>query len=362
VAYGTLSLADLQRTALNSVVASVGLDITFQALGRTLEEHNAQMVEMLGTFVERTTDRLRRYGGVNTMAMEPADEFGVPRAQKVTAGANVGFPLGAYVGGLQWTEMWFRKHTIAELAAQVDAMLTADRTRVMNEVRRAIYTSTNATSVPDDLVDGVLLDVKRLANADGDPLPAGPNGESFNGSTHTHYIARASTLASTDLDALITTVKEHQSGGEILVYINQSNEAAVRAFTGFVAYLDARLVPATTTVNAPGRSLDLINFNSRAIGLYNGAEVWVKPWILANYPIVWSTAAEKPVCYRYDPDYGDGLFLLNPSTMQPYPGNVLAYPYNVQIRRRIFGCGVWNRVAAAVGYWGDTTYAAPTIA
>jgi hypothetical protein len=354
MAFGTLTLADLQATALNSTVAQVGEDKTFEAISNSLAAHNTIMEGMFGQLAERTTDRLRRYGGVATMTMEDGDELAMPFAQKVTGGSNVGFPLNSAIGGLQWSEMWFKKHTIGELTAQVEAMMTADVARVMRDIKRALFYATNATAY-DHLIDNIALGVKRLVNADSEPLPPGPNGETFTASSHTHYIARISTFAATDLDSLINHVKEHFAVGEIVVQINQASESAVRAFTGFVPMVDARVIQAYATDRVvPGMSLDPLQIYNRTIGIYNGAMIEVKPWIPANYLACFNTGDNipKPLCYRYDADYGDGLQLVydNPS-----------YPLRAKGYRRIFGVGVWNRVNGAVLYTGGTSYTDPTI-
>lgn len=353
MAQGTLTLADLQATLNASTVTQVGEDITWQGVSNTLAAHNKIVSELYNDFVERGTDETRRYGGADTMTMEDADELTVPHPQKVTAGSTVGFPLNSAMAGLQWSEMWFRKHTIAELAAQVNAMMDADVNRVIRDIKRAIYYTANYTHT-DHLARGVDLAVKRLVNADSAPLPPGPNGEAFTASSHTHYAARVGgSWASTDLDLQINNVKEHYASGEIQVVINQSDEAAVRAFTGFVAYLDPRLISADNVTRVgPGRTLDPVNFYNRAIGIYNGAEVIVKSWAIASYPLVWNASAAPPLVYRYDPDYGDGLQLVydNP-----------AYPLRARAYRRIFGVGVWNRINGAITYTGNTSYTNPTI-
>ena len=352
MAFGTLTLADLQATALNTTVATVGLDVTFEAVSNTLAAHNRILDEIVGSVVEKTTDRLRRYGGPDTMTMEDGDEFTIPRGQKITAGSNVGFPLRMAIAGLQWTDLYFKKATIQEFSSQVDAMMDADRSRVIRDIKRGLFYATNVTS-NDMLLDKIDLSVKRLVNADSAPIPSGPNGETFTASSHTHYLARVSTFASTDLDNLINTVKEHYSQGEIKVYINQAEEATITGFTGFTKYLDARITSSMNVDHARVGMLDPIQIYNRAIGIYGGAEFWVKPWIPASYQFAWNTTAPKPLCYRYDPDYGDGLQLVydNPS-----------YPLLARAYRRIFGVGAWNRINGAVLYTGGTSYTDPTLA
>lgn len=352
MAFGTLTLADLQETQNASTIATVGEDRTFEAIQNTLAEHNAIMREMYGELIVRTTEESERYGGNDTMVMEDMDEQAVPRAQKVTAGSVVGYPLNGKGIGLQWTEAYFRKHTVAELAAQVDAMMDADVRTITLEIKKSFLYTANYTHT-DHWARNIDLGVKRLLNADSAPIPPGPFGTTFTASTHTHYLATASLVAA-NLDSLVSTVREHGTTGEIQVWIAQADEAAVRAITGFVAYPDPRLVFADNTVRTQGRTLNVANQYNRAIGILssNGAEVWVKPYGVPSYPIAINTMAEKPLVWRWDPDYGDGLQLVydNPS-----------YPLRARAYRRIFGIGVKNRHTMAVLYTGSGTYANPTL-
>jgi hypothetical protein len=355
MAYGSLTLADLQATANASTVYEVGVDLTFEAIQTTMAAHNRILAELFTDLSDRTTDEARRYGGDDTMTMEDVDEVGVPRAQKITAGSNVGFPLNATMAAVQYTEMWFRKHTVAELAAQVNGVMTADIKRVTRDMKRALALATNYTFT-DHLNKGVDIPVKRLVNADSAAIPPGPNGNTFTASSHTHYTARVSTLAASDVTAVLDNVKEHYASGDIVLYINQAQEASIRGFTSnFTPYTDARIVLGNASATIPGRSLDPVNYYNRAIGLFDGAEVVVKPWVPASYMFAFNRSAPKPLLYRYDNDYGDGLQLVLAD------GTPTAYPWNARGWRRIFGFGVWNRVNGAWLYTGATSWADPTI-
>jgi hypothetical protein len=224
---------------------------------------------------------------------------GTPDAQKVTAGSNVGFPLRLYGGSLQWTRKAFQNMMASEFAAQVTGMMDADKNVVIRQIKRAIYTPTN-TTFADRLVDGVSLPVKALVNADSAPIPLGPNGEVFNAASHTHYLFTASFVAA-NLSSLISTVTEHYGNGNIIVCINQADEAAVRAFTGFVAYIDPRLMNLTTAITARDSLDNLVNIYNRRIGLYQGAEIWVKPWVVAGYPFCYLEGQPKPLVMRTRP-------------------------------------------------------------
>src|SRR6266704_1004536 len=228
MAYGTLQMLDT-LAANRTFIANYGEDNAYRAIQAFLDAHNEIVGMMLDDLVETTTDRLRRYGGVDTMTMIEGDEFSTPDVQKVLPGVNVGFPLRLFQLGLQWTTKYFQTHTVAELAGQVNAAMTADARRIQSELKRAIFTPTNNTAYIDRLVDNLNLPIRALLNADGTQIPADPFGNTFNPATHTHYLGAAA-WAAADLTALINTVLEHYNEGGIKVYINQAQEAAVRGF------------------------------------------------------------------------------------------------------------------------------------
>jgi hypothetical protein len=355
--FGTYTLFDLQATT-STTVAQFGEENVWTALKNYLAAHNRISAEMVDEFCEFTTERLIGSGGITVGDFEELNELETPRAQKVVAGENLGIPMRNYAFGQQWTDLYFEEATPADLAAQFLGVLDADRRNIINQFNRAVYLSSNYTSVDIRKKDNASLPVKRLANADGFSIPPGPNGEVFTASTHTHYIARVGAFASTDLDALILTAQEHYPG-MVRVAINSAQETAVRAFTGFSAVIDARLQVATTTTFAQG-GLDVTNPGNRLIGIYNGAEIWVKPWALANYLFAWNAGAPKVCSFRTRAPMGaDGLNgggQLRPIYRQR------GFPLTMEGWSREFGISVTGRVAAAILYIGGTSYTDPTIA
>jgi len=292
--------------------------------------------------------------------MDELDEYGRPAPQKITAGDTVGFPLRKFGIGLQWTRTALMIMLTTEIAAQTVAAMDADTKVIQREIRRAIFTPTNIQFI-DRLVDSVTLPVKRLLNADGSAIPLGPNGEVFNGATHTHYLFTTGVaVAAADMNALLETVIEHQPMGQALVYINRVEEAAVRALAGFTAYLDARLVGATTATQAT-TPLDYrnVHLNDRAIGVYSAggvsAEIHVKPWIPAGYLFAWVQGAPPPLVMRTRTATSGNLELVYED--ENHPLRAKAY-------EREMGVAAWTRTNGAVLYidTGNTdTYVAPTI-
>jgi hypothetical protein len=356
MAYGTLSTLD-SLAATQQSIAAYDEDRAWDQISVALEAHNRHMAEMVASLVEVTTDRQRRYGSAASKTMQELDQFGQPQVQKVTAGVTVGFPLRLYGDALQWTRKFLQTPgSAAQIAAEITAMMDADRRNVIYQIKRALFNPINYT-FDDVLVDNVQLPVKRLVNADSADIPLGPNGETFNGASHTHYLYTAGTaLVAGDLTGLVDTVLEHHNTGVIRVYINQAQETAVRQLGGFSAILDARLLvgPGVTTTYGRG-DLDVMNPYDRAIGYYGAAEIWVKPWVPSGYLLaVAEDIGMSALAMRVRDGFGQLQLIYEDES----------HPLRARSYEREFGVGVWTRTAAAVLFidaGGAGSYIAPSL-
>lgn len=347
--YGTMTLTDLLNTRSQNVV-EYGENRLYEQITMLLDEHNALVAEQMAELVEFGEDDLIGTGGPAEMAFFPLDEYGTPDAQKVATGANLGFPLRGYGGALQWTRLYFLNATVADVAAQVSAMMTADIRNVQTVLRTALYTPTNYTFTDVRTTKRASLPVKALANADSFPIPIGPNGETFDASTHTHYLTESG-LTATGLSAAVATVRQHYSSGEIRVVIAAAQESAVRGLVGFYPYVDARIRQALNAEYAMGMNLDVANPYNRAIGLFDGAEVWVKPWAVPNYLLVIRRAGRKVLRYRRRNASAGTLQLVYEDE---------THPLRARVYEREFGIGVQDRIGAAVHFIGHASvYSAP---
>ncbi|HXG85097.1 MAG TPA: hypothetical protein VNI84_13840 [Pyrinomonadaceae bacterium] len=349
--FGTLSTLDTLASS-QQTIAQYGEDRAFDAIEAARNAHNMILDSLLSDFIERTTDRQRRYGGAATMKMERVDEFGRVDAQKASAGVTLGFPLELFQESIQWTRKFMQNATTVELAAQFTAAQDGHIERLTNEIQRALFRPTNYVFT-DHLIDNVDLNVKALLNADGAAIPTGQNAVSFNPATHTHYLARAGTaLAATDISAAIETVLEHHGMGAVQIYINRAQEAAVRAMPNFTGYVDARIVTGSGVTRAEG-NLDPNNINNRAIGIFDAAEVTVKSWIPAGYMFAFVKGAPKPLVMRERAPGLGGLQLVADDE---------AYPLRARTLESEFGVAVYTRTNGAVLLTTANTYAMPTIA
>ncbi len=346
---GTYDINSLLKIDFQTV-EDFGLDKLTQVLQRDLAAHNAAVTEAVQDMCEITTEREGVYGTSADGEMTEVDEFGKGPTQREEVGERVAWPLRLFQYNVGWTAKYLQVATPADLAKTQLNAETAHWKAILRDIKRAIYGSANY-SYRDHLIDRMVLGIKRFVNADGADIPNGPNGEVFDGATHTHYNANATWDAAAVL-ANINDVLEHGHGAALKMAINVADETTVRALSGFVAYPDPRIVYRNT--DAPGQTLDISRLDNRAIGIFGGAEVWTKSWALDNYPFVWDSGdPRKPLKFRQR----------NQTTLQ---GLRLAaenkdYPLLVKFQEAEFGVGVGERTNGAVLYTASASYADPTI-
>lgn len=347
-----------------TIIADIDEDRIWDNLEGYIAAHNMLFMKVMEVVAEVTTDRVRRYGDVQTSNMQELDEFGQPSAQKSDVnGYNVGFPLRRFGEALQWTRDYFENLTVDEFEKLVNAMTNADEQMLYREIRRALYYPTNVTFTDWQVQPKQDLPVKRLINADGTVLPVNPvTAASFDGSTHTHYLGVTTGNAPTQAEAVsfVEHIEEHFGEGEIVVYVNKAEVSDILGFSDFKPYIDARLINQTTAIVARAENvLNVMNSYDRPFGILHntGAEFHVKPWIPAGYwfGYVRSPNIAPPLVLRQHPRPSLQGFRL--------VANDVNYPLYAREYEHRFGVGVWNRVNGAVldVSTGSGTYTAPTI-
>ncbi|MBA2672026.1 MAG: hypothetical protein H0U67_16780 [Gemmatimonadetes bacterium] len=347
---GTLDIDSLlaNSTAFQTI-ASFGVEEFAQAVQNDLTVHDANLRDALGEIALVTTERLWASSGTDSMEMFEADEYSRVPTQRITAGYNFGAPLRKRAIAVGWTHEYFRRKTVSEFAAQLSAARRAHVAMLYRDLRRSIYLSANYTFA-ERLADPLInIPVKRLYNADSLPVPTGPNGETFDGATHTHYLANA-TLTGAVATSLVNTVLEHRVTGGIRVVVAQADRSAWEGLTGFFKpYPDPRVQYLATDVNRQTISID--RMNNLAIGTLGAAEVWVKPWGIANYPLAYDVAGPKPLVFRTR----ENDLMLETAAEND------AFPLHAQFLESHYGFAVRNRGAAAILYVGGGSYVDPTI-
>lgn len=352
---GTLTVADLISNE-HQTVAEFGENTIAEVLQRDLAVLNAQVNEQLEWLSSPATtldSRLGLYGVSNQHEFAEMDELGQPAAVKQAGGQTVGFPLRKYGGATGWTQDYLAQTTVADFARRFSDMQQGYLRALQKQLKLAIYTPTNA-SVTDRLVENsISLPVKAFLNADSSEIPNGPNGETFDGSTLTHYRANASwdnALLLADVEA----VADHGWTNELTIVIHRANKSDIEGLAGFTAYHDDRIVAI-----ANDRTVELLdreNLGNRKIGIFGDAEVWIKPWAIQNYVFITDpgqTGRQKPLRFRqHHVASMRGLRMAN---------SIPDYPLTSQIMDAYFGFGVQNRSNGLVRYFGGGSYVAPSL-
>jgi hypothetical protein len=339
---GTHTLADLQRIT-NQTVMQYGIENVLPAITMELEAHNRVLRDAMMAFATPTTEREEAAGGFTSFEMEEADEFNRPRGQKPSDPYKVGYPLKRFTFAMGWTAEYFNTATPAAMVARLIDVQAGHAKALQRGIRAALLQSTSYNFVPyiEDLKDTSVL-VKPMYNGDGDVPAVGPQLEAFDGA-HNHYLNSAS-LTNAAVSGLVNTVAEHSSNASIQIWINKADEDAYRGLSNFRPYLDVR-ERARLDQNTGIPILDTGNINNRAIGFINGAEIWVKPWMVANYSVAVNlAAADKPLKMREPMAESRRGF-------RPV-AEIANFPLQARMFEALFGFGAYNRGAAAVLFVG----------
>jgi hypothetical protein len=349
--FGTLSVLE-DLADVNDPLSGNEAEIA-RRFAEALEIHNRLFDDMAGDLATTVTTHQLPFVGADTAIVQELDEWGRADASKGSTSGNLGFPLRLYGSTVQWTRTYLARATVADLAAQLDAHAAADIVNFRTLLRTVFFTNTNTASYLDRLDSKLTYTLRALLNADGQPLPMGPNGQTFDGSTHTHYLGSATYTAGAT-QTLIDTVVEHGVDGKVVVYIARADETTVRGFSGFAPYLDNRIT-VTGAAQIGSVSLDVNNPDNRAIGVFGGAEVWVKPWIPANYAVALDIGgSRKPLGIRVR----SGSLTSGPGAFNKIDEHG-HHPLTAQHFGREFGIAAFGREKAAVSRMNDASYAIP---
>lgn len=357
MAYGTLQIFDTigaRRAAANDYIHLYDERTLYEQLQVFLDAHNRLIDMMTSDLVEQTQERYLTWGSNDTVDMIEGDEFSRPDAQKVSVSPTaMGFPLRFKQVAYGVTRLFMETKTLGDLEQVITAATDADIRDRLKAIRAALFNPTNNLTYKDRWVDGITLPIRALINADGTYIPPDRFGNTFDGNTHTHFLGTSS-FADTDLLALINTVVEHYPTGSVRVYINRAQETTVRGFTSgttkFYPYYDARITPTVNADVARGNTLDQLSIYDRAIGIFGASEVWVKPWLPANYVFAFNTGAPKPLRMRTRNAQRGNLRIAADLEM---------YPLRATFLEREYGIGVYERTNGACLKTDNATYSAP---
>jgi hypothetical protein len=348
---GTYTIDSLLEVQFSSV-NDFGFNTVVEVLQTDLAAHNRVVTEMISEMAEVTTGTQGVYGTGATGEMQEVDEFGRAETQVVAPGSTVAFPLRLFQYPIGWTDKYMQAATPADLARAQLAAETAHMKAIRRDIKRAFFYSSNYTWI-DFLIDKVSYGVKRLVNADSASIPDAPDGSTFDAATHTHYVGSA-TLTTTAVTAAINNLIEHGHGSKVMIAVNHANAAAMVALTGFVKAQPVYIQQLANTLSMPGQRTDMANQYNRLLGYYESAEVWVKPWAIANYLVVWDGGTtQKPLAFRQRT--ATSLQGLRIAAELP------AYPLFARYFEAEFGVAVKTRTNGVVLEFDNASYGDPTI-
>lgn len=345
---GHYSIDDLLAVREQTVL-EYGMNNVQAVLERDLADWNREVASALEYLSMDTTARADRFGVSVDADMYEADEYDRGVGGREAGGSDVNYPLRKFKRNVGWTLDYMKVATPRDMAEVQISVRQGNRRAIHGQIQRAIYRPANY-AIRDKLVDNYTLNVKRLLNADGDPIPNGPYNLSFDGSTHTHYLANA-TLTDAALQAAIDTVTEHNNESNVQIIVAETNLTSVSALTNYL--------PAKGELIVVGEDQDRVNFAvtqrdtaNQRVGVYNGLyEVWTKPWALANYALVIDRNGPKPLKRRIRPQMAlRGLRMSSVSQLEPL---------RVEFFEDEFGFGVHGRSSAAVLQFNNATYQDP---
>jgi hypothetical protein len=354
---GTHTVADLlaNATAAEQRVAAFGEENLVQPVRDAIAAHNAAVTAMMRELAVETTERQETYGAETGGAMQKADEFTRAPTQKAARKGKVAYPLDLFQHPVGFTREFILRATVGDFLTRELNGRSRHLTTIRTQIRRALFSPTNETFF-DYLTDDLELVVRRLLNADGEPIPGNDAGVTFDASTHTHYRATTSVSGAgleTALKALIDDVAEHDHVDGMRLNIARENEAVVRSLPSFLPYMEQGVVAGTAEDRANGTAPNRLN--NRPIGRFHGAEVWTRTWVPADYYHAYASAdGNKPLRMRVDPlPQLRGLQLA---------AKIEMFPLRADFYEARFGIGVRNRTNSAVLYanaGNDGLYTAP---
>ncbi len=372
--FGTHEVSDALAPLVGNfqTVVDFGIENAYEQINAENTAYNASVTAEMDERCEIGEEETRVFGGADEFAVQEGDEFSNPDAQKVEGGYPIQFPMRRHEQKVAWTYDFSRTNSVDKLAASYVAARTADVRWMQRQMRLALY---YPFSRPARLPDGtdnpnafkeflnspkIKKSLYPLLNADGMPVPVGPNGETFDPATHTHYMASDWTAAGStaatrdgDMQAAVLNLVEHglDQGSRLCIEINMLDAGQFVALPNFVAAAPIGVQLGDNTAFAIGSQLDPRNYNNRFLGTYLGFEVWTKPWVFPNYKTITSLGTRKTLYWRKQKGGLNGDFELvftNPS-----------YKLLSDIMRRDGGCSVQNRETGVVLYTGGPVFQTP---
>lgn len=324
----------------------------WQEFQRTIRLWNAQRDALTNLLTFNVTTPIEGVRYPIEQDFQEASEFGEPTGIRLGPAIRHGYPFKWYDLAIRYTWQFLADATQAQLVALNNTALEADNRLMFTQIMARVFS--DVTAVAD--IEGDSLNVYGFYNGDSQVPPKWKTTTFSTG--HQHYMASgAATVASEDLDDLISNVTEHGytqlRGYKILVLVNEQEADIIRTFstTGgdkftFIpssAGLGGIILPANGgIIGAP----DMTQFPGLVtIGSYGSALIIQEDYVPAGYMVCIATGGEdnigNPVGIRqHETSSLQGLRLVK--------GRTPDYPLIDSFYVHGFGAGVRHRGAGAV--------------
>lgn len=361
MARGYNGMADILKTTADGQ----DLNEIWAEFQQTIAVRNQRRSALASLFTFRTTlaSELvpQSLGGDD---FEEASEYGKPTALRPTADTvKVGYPHKWYDKATRFTWQFLARASSAQVQSVHAAALEADNKLIFDKVMRRVFNPTTWQNEDGTSVYGFWNGV------DGQP-PANQWGETF-AANYTHYrTSGAATIASADVDELVSVVESQgyglrENGDRIIVLANPQEADVIASWTrtGGAKY-DA--IPAT---DAPAFITAETIEGERAPGEFNGLVVKVAygdAWVVedrgipAGYIVALAAGGpdseRNPLGFREEVQPGlQGLIQQGGTPDYPLIDSTYVRGFGVGTRRR--GAGAVMQITANAVYATPAKYA-----
>lgn len=178
----------------------------------------------------QVAEQVWQFGDNADAVMEEVSEYGVPKAIRPEAtGTTLGTPGKWYDVSARLTFRAIAEMSSAQLAAITNMAVEADNKLLYSQVMTRVFNAANIAFTEK----GIAHTGHAFYNGDGVKPPT-YNGNTFAG-THTHYrTSGAATVASGDLDEIVSDFKSHgfgpENGNTLLLFVNPVEGQVIKGF------------------------------------------------------------------------------------------------------------------------------------
>lgn len=351
VLYGWHNLTHLYDQRVNEV----GVDVVYDAITQSVEEHQRQMAALTALFVEPTTAFKGVFRTPTVARLQPLDENGRARPILTAGQYDLAWPIQA--AGAAWgaNRVSRVKMTVRDAADNTAAMFSADFRWMRDHILADLFYDAGGDGTgwtyndPNDDVGSLNI----LGLADGDTQTYNVTAGAENGATDDHLLAQASAIDDNNnpFPTVYSELTEHpENSGEVISIIPTNLKASVEALATFYPINDPNLRSGTGVTELVG-SLGM-QVPGEVIGYVD--KNWIVEWrsMVSSYVISLTTEGPRPLRMRQHPEAElQGFRLVGERNDHPF--------YEAHWERHA-GFGAWNRVGAVVTRIGNGSYAVPT--